>query len=138
MENTATRRESREQALRYLYEYDIQQDVSPSAIISGARSERGEEPSPYATLLFKTAAEKLDDIDAAIRTHSKNWDFRRISKVSLAVLRLSVCEARFLAEHPANEIIVNEALELARKYGNEDAVPFINGILGAVVNQAGN
>ena len=138
MENTATRRESREQALRYLYEYEIQPDVSPSAIISAARSERDEDPSPYATLLFKTAVEHLDEIDEIIRTHSKNWDFRRISKVSLAVLRLSVCEACFLTERPANEIIVNEALELARKYGNEDAVPFINGVLGAVVNRQEN
>ncbi|MBO4366967.1 MAG: transcription antitermination factor NusB [Clostridia bacterium] len=138
MENTATRRESREQALRYLYEYEIQPDVSPSAIISAARSERDEDPSPYATLLFKTAVEHLDEIDEIIRTHSKNWDFRRISKVSLAVLRLSVCEACFLTERPANEIIVNEALELARKYGNEDAVPFINGVLGAAVNRQEN
>lgn len=135
MEKNTSRRESREQALRYLYEFEIQPDLSPSSIISNARNERDEDPSPYATLLFKTAVENLNDIDAVIRSNSKNWDFERISKISLAVLRLSVCEAVFLSEKPGAEVIVNEALELTRKYGNEDAVPFINGILGAVVNR---
>lgn len=134
MATNSTRTESREQALRYLYEYDMQPDLTASSIISAARSERGENPSPYATLLFKTAYNHLDELDEIIRAHARNWDFRRISKVTLAVLRLSICEYAFLPEHPRTEVIVNEALELARKYGNEDAIPFINGVLGAALN----
>ncbi|MBQ3934576.1 MAG: transcription antitermination factor NusB [Clostridia bacterium] len=131
--NTFTRRQSREQALCYLYEYSMQPDLPPSAIISSARTERDADPSPYATLLFKTALEHLDDIDAGIRASSRNWDFERISKVSLAILRMTAAEVLFLPEHPAAEIAVNEALELARMYGTEDSVPFINGILGTML-----
>ncbi|MBP5230911.1 MAG: transcription antitermination factor NusB [Clostridia bacterium] len=129
---TSRRRASREQALRYLYEYEVQPDLTASAIVSSARSEREEEPTPYATLLFKTAIEHLEEIDRRIGEASKNWDFRRISRVSLAVLRLSAAEVLFLPSPPAVEIAVNEALELAKKYGTDESVPFINGILGAL------
>ena len=128
-----SRRTSREQALCYLYEYSVQPDLSPSAIISSARAERGVEPSSYATLLFKTALEHLDELDREIGKASSNWDFHRISRLSLAILRMSACEGLFLPDPPAKEIVINEALELAREYGTEDSVPYINGILGALL-----
>jgi len=128
-----SRRASRELALCYLYEYSVQPDLSPSAIISSARAERGAEPSPYATLLFKTALEHLDELDRGIADASSNWNFNRISRLSLAILRMSACERLYLPDPPAKEIVINEALELAREYGTEDSVPYINGILGALL-----
>lgn len=130
-----SRRDSREQAVCYLYESSIQPEVPASTIISNARDERDDEPSPYATLLFKTALEHQAEIDAIISSCSENWGIDRIAKVILAILRMAICEIRFLPEPPPAEVAINEALELVRYYDTKDAVPFVNGILAKVVNQ---
>lgn len=132
MPSSSSRTESREQALCYLYEYSVQPDLSPSEIISASRG-RDQSPSPYATLLFKTVLEHLEEVDGKIADASRNWSFSRISRITLAVLRLSVSEYLFIPDHPAKEIVINEALELARKYGTDESVPFINGVLGTLL-----
>lgn len=129
-----TRRESREKAVCYLYEYSVQPDLSASEIIENAKTEREEEVSAFAATVFETALAHIGEIDELIAGASDNWSFRRISKVTLAVLRLAVCELKFLPEPTPVEIAVNEALELARLFDTDKAIGFVNGVLAKIVN----
>ena len=124
-----TRRESREKAVCYLYEYACQPELSVDTIVQTAVEERGENTSGFARMLFETV---IDNIDAA-----ENWSLKRISKVSLAILRLATAELCCLPEPTPDEIAVNEALELARLLDSEKAVPFINGVLAKIIKIRG-
>ena len=75
---------------------------------------------------------KKAEIDSIIETYAIGWKVARISKVSLAVLRLAIYEIQYVEDAPAGAVI-NEALEIARRYEEEDKVSFINGILGSYV-----
>lgn len=72
----------------------------------------------------------MDQIDDIIRNNSKGWRFDRISKVDLSILRLSLYEILYRDDIP-DSVSVNEAVELAKKYGGEKTSSFVNGILGS-------
>ena len=76
-------------------------------------------------------SEKQEEIDAVISKYSKGWSVSRIGKAELAILRVAVYEILFDDDIPDN-VAINEAVELAKKYGEADAPAFINGILAAV------
>ena len=125
-----TRRESREAALKYIFEQEFDAARAPDEIIETACEERGDErPSAFAKQLFCAVSENRGDFDEKIAAASQNWRFDRISKVALCVLRLACAELFCFPEIPV-EITVNEALELAKKYGDEQSAPFVNGVLG--------
>ena len=128
-----TRRESREKAVCYLYEYACQPDLTPDQIVQTAVEERGESTSGFARMLFETAVNNLVEIDARISDAAENWSMNRINKVSLAILRMATAELCCLPDPTPTEIAVNEALELARLLDSEKAVPFINGVLSKIV-----
>lgn len=85
----------------------------------------------FANQLFENAAARADEIDPIISTHAKNWRIERMPAIDRAILRLSLAELR-TAGTPS-KVVINEALELAKKFSSEDAAPFINGILDAAV-----
>lgn len=74
----------------------------------------------------------LSEIDSVIETYAVGWKIGRISKVSLAVLRLAIYEIQYVEDAPTG-VVINEAVEIARRYEEEDKVSFINGILGSYV-----
>ena len=80
----------------------------------------------------KTIEEKLPEIDAKIEELCVGWKKERIGKVELTILRLAVYEALFDEDVPTN-VAINEAVELAKKYGGDDSPSFVNGILGKLV-----
>ena len=76
----------------------------------------------------------LPDIDGQIEANSKGWKLDRIAKAELAILRLAVFEAKYDDTIPVG-VAVNEAEELAKAYGGDNAPAFVNGILGKIVNE---
>ncbi len=76
--------------------------------------------------------ERLDEVDKLVEDATEGWDLNRIGKVELAVLRLATYEAKFDDDIPVG-VAINEAVEIAKKYGGEDSPAFINGILGKIV-----
>lgn len=124
-----TRRESRIQAARLLFERSFDYDRTTDEIMESAVEEREEKISAFAKELFLRADENLGDINEKIERCADNWRIDRIDRVSLTVLRLAACEIDYFPEIPI-EITVNEALEIARYFGEEDSVGFINGVLG--------
>jgi len=124
-----TRRESREVAITLLFERSFDYERTAEQIIADAIEERGEKISAFAKELFLRADENLGDINEKIERCADNWRIDRIDRVSVSVLRLAACEIDYFPEIPI-EITVNEALELARHFGEEESVGFINGVIG--------
>lgn len=83
---------------------------------------------------LKRMIAKLPEIDKKISAHSKGWKLDRIAKAELAILRLAVYEAVYDDEVPVG-VAVNEAVELAKTYGEDNGASFVNGILGKIVNE---
>lgn len=78
----------------------------------------------------------LEKIDSIIKKVSKNWTIERMSRVDRNLLRLSIYEFLFHPETPKN-VIINESVEIAKKFGNDESPSFINGILDAALKVMG-
>lgn len=81
---------------------------------------------------YRSVVEKLPQIDEEIEKISNGWQLNRIGKVELTIIRLAIYEIQYDEEVPA-KVAINEAVELAKKFGGEDAPSFINGILAKLV-----
>src|SRR6267142_807984 len=126
------RRKSREYALQMLFQWEMgKQD--PSRIENGfwANARAQKSTREFAIQLFENAAARAAELDPIISTHAKNWRIERMPAIDRAILRLAIAELRTMGT-PA-KVVINEALELAKKFSSEDAAPFINGILDAAV-----
>ena len=126
------RHESREQAFVLLFEKTVS-GSSMEDIIEAAIEARCIEMDPYCEKLTGLAELYMDEIDEVITKHIRGWSLRRLSKVTLSILRLAVCEIKFLtAEDVPVSVSINEAVELAKVYGNEKDASYINGVLSSV------
>lgn len=76
--------------------------------------------------------ENLSKIDALIERAASEWPLPKIAKIDLAILRLAVWELQFESKNP-QKVIIDEAVELAKSYGNEHSAKFINGVLGTII-----
>ncbi len=125
-----TRRESREQAFALLFEKMF--NNQPVEDLAAAATEARDVPvSAFAMRLAQGAETHADELDAKIAAYSVNWSKERISRVALSVMRLAVYEMLYEASIPVS-VSINEAVELAKKYGGDEDAPFINGILGSI------
>ena len=85
----------------------------------------------YIKTTFAGVFEHIEQIDDIISGSAIGWEYSRISKISMAVLRVAVYELLYAGDIPAS-VAINEAVELSKRYDNPDAYTFINGVLGAV------
>lgn len=81
--------------------------------------------------IFDLIKEHHNDIDKQIKKYSTGWSFDRISRTDLAILRTAVCEILYVEEIP-KPVSINEAVEIAKKYGNDKSYSFINAVLREV------
>jgi len=128
-----SRRNAREAVIGLVFETEFSKEgFDPAEILSVAKAERNIPEDEYINSCFFGICEKRGDIDAEIEKHSSGWRVDRISKVSLAVLRLAVFELLFAEEKLPYSIAINEAVELAKLYAEDGAASFVNGILNAL------
>jgi N utilization substance protein B len=125
-----TRREAREEALILVFEKQFNSD-SIEDIIETAKEVRDIEPDEYILEVFKGVYDNLEFIDGVISKYSQGWSINRITKISLAVLRLAIYEMKFVDAIPVS-VSINEAVELAKKYSTKEDSAYINGILSSV------
>lgn len=127
------RRESRENAMKLLYQVQIQRDDIDEQINRYLEEHQIEDGTEKAYILdvVKGAMEHQEDIDSLITQHAKGWSLSRMSKVDLGIMRLSIFEMSYREDIPVN-VSINEAVELAKKYSGEQSKTFINGLLGKV------
>ncbi len=131
-----TRSEQREQAFALVFER-IFNEESIDEMVDHAAEARDLTIGSYARKAAQGVQDHLEEIDAAIEKHTVRWQKKRISKVSLAILRLAVYEMKYEDEVPVR-VAINEAVELAKKYAAQEDAAFVNGLLGSVArNQEG-
>lgn len=128
------RRKARELALKLLYQHDLS-GAFPEDIVEGTELFRGETAAAadYAREVFLGAAARLPEIDRLIRDHSRRWKLSRIAAIDRNILRIAVFELLHRPEIPA-AVIINEALEIARKYSDDEAPKFVNGVLDGILH----
>ena len=126
-----TRREAREQAFMVLFEKIFDDESTISEIVEIAKENELIKINNFAEALLKAVEDNSEEVDSVIEANLQDWTLSRLPKVSLAVLRLAVAEIKYIDEVP-DGVAVNEAVELAKKYGTSVDAAFINGVLGAV------
>lgn len=129
------RSESREQAFTLIFERAFK-DETIDEIIEQAAIGRNLQIDDYAYHLAKDVSDHMPWLDQTITSYSKKWKLNRMSRVALSILRMSLWEIDHIDSVPIGASI-NEAVELAKKYGNEDDFSFVNGVLGAYVRGKG-
>ena len=88
----------------------------------------------FARQLFYTVYENLDDIDKVLKQHIKNWEINRLAIVDKNILRLGIGEINYFPETPL-KVAIDEAIELAKRYGSADSGRFVNGVLDAICDE---
>lgn len=126
------RRKAREYAMQGLYMHEtVDKPLEELVSLNWVEKEIPDDIRDFAINLLRGAADNLDEIDALITKHSKNWKFERLSAVDKSILRISVYALLRLPDIPA-AVTINEGIELGKIYGGESSGQFINGILDAV------
>jgi|ERR1051326_4399573 N utilization substance protein B len=127
------RRKSRELCLQMLFQWDMGKQP-PEHVRKTFWAERGdmdEETRGFAEDLFRVAVERQAQVDELIQNHAQHWRMERMAAVDRNVLRTGVAE--FLAHRDTpRPVVINEALEIARKFSAPESVQFINGVLDSV------
>lgn len=134
---TVSRRKGRILAFQGLYSWDVGGiDKNDVLSLSWAEDEGGNEvidteTATFARILLGGAIENKDQIDELIKNHLSGWEFDRVNKVSLAILRMSVYSLLFQKDVPGS-IVIDEAVDIAKEYGQDDAFKFINAVLDKI------
>ena len=128
-----TRREAREQAFLLLFEQTFHEDPLEE-ILESALLARDFEVDAFAKQVFDGVDAHKEEVEKAIEQSIIGWKKNRVSRVSLAAMRVAVFEILFLKEIPIS-VSINEAVELAKKYGSEEESAFVNGVLGSVARK---
>lgn len=127
------RREAREQAFCILFEQAMGGE-SMDDILHDASEARDFIPNSFAESVAFGVEENMERIDKIIGDSIRGWNIRRLSKVTLALLRLAVYEMLYDDSIPVS-VSINEAVELAKTYGGKDDASYINGVLATVANK---
>ncbi len=128
----ASRRKSRELALQMLFQWE-QGKHPPQHVIQSFLRALKTDPGveQFAQELFEGAVAQVDVLDGHVREHAEHWRLERMAAVDRNVLRLALYE---LIHYPGTPpaVIINEALEIARRFSDKDSVDFVNGVLDAI------
>jgi N utilization substance protein B len=128
-----TRRKSRELAMQMLFQGDLgkQTPEEVRALFWPSREDVDAETRGFAEDIYRVATERRAEIDALIESHAENWRLERMAVVDRNLLRASVAELLGYPKTPA-AIVINESLEIARRYAAPESVQFLNGVLDAI------
>ncbi len=129
------RRASRETAMKLLYQMEIQKSDKSEQIEMALEDESfTEKDKKYIRSIIDGVNEKVAIIDSIIEKNSMGWKINRVSKIDLSILRIGIYEILYREDIPFS-VSVNEAVELAKKYSNDDAGSFVNGLLAKVTKE---
>lgn len=135
-----SRKAAREFVMKLIFQMDLSNSTSEE-IINAIEEENElkelEEQKEYILDCIKGVEINKSKIDEYIEKYSKGWKINRIAKVDLAIMRLAIYEMLNREDVP-NAVAIDEAIELAKRYGGDNSPSFINGILGNVIKEFGN
>ena len=126
-----TRKQARDEAFILIFEKQFS-DSSAEEILELAKEVRDLEVDDYITDVFFGVVNKCDELNRIISEKAIGWKIDRISKTSLAILKLAIYEIKYMDSIPQS-VSINEAVELCKKYATKEDASFVNGILASVV-----
>lgn len=128
-----SRRKSRELAMQMLFQGDVgkQKPEEVESLFWASRDDVDDDTRAFADDLHRLATRREDEVDALITRHAQNWRLERMPAVDRNLLRTAVAEMLGFPKTPA-AVIINESLEIARRYAAPESVHFLNGVLDAV------
>ena len=131
-----SRRELREQIFKFIFRvefHDIEEMTEQEKLFfEDDELVIKEEDAAYISEKSNKILQKLEEIDGLINQYAKGWTTERMSKVDLTIIRLAVYEIKFDEDVPAG-VAINEAVEIAKKFGQEESSGFVNGVLAKFV-----
>ena len=139
-----SRRQAREVALQALFQLDmnpsdegvevtqVRQNAIDAAVFAQEDVKLGDKDMEFLNALVKGTCDNLKSIDEMISRCSREWKIQRMAGVDRNITRMAVYELKFCEEKLVPNIIINEAVQLAKKFGSDDSSRFVNGILGAI------
>lgn len=131
------RRKARELALLALYQLEMVRGDPEQAL---GTLQEGKlfppEVRDFALQLAKGATEKREEIDQLIKAASQHWSLERMAVIDKNILRMAIFELRYLSDIPC-KVTINEAVEIAKKYGGDGSPAFVNGVLDRVSREVG-
>ena len=132
----AGRRKGRILAFQALYAWDVSR-LSLSTLLDfgwieeDKRERLGEDGIAFPRLIIAGTIEHIEEIDGHIKAHITNWDFDRLNKVDLAILRMSVYSLLFQTDlHPT--IVIDEAIDISKEFGSDESYKFVNAVLDSI------
>jgi N utilization substance protein B len=130
-----TRRRARELALQLLYQFELT-DASPEEMQAGFEEWRnsGEGVRDFADNLLRGTLDRIDEIDEELGYQTTHWRLERLAAVDRNILRLAMYELMFDTDTP-HAVVIDEAIEIAKKYGTKDSGRFVNGVLDGFVKR---
>lgn len=131
-----TRRKSRELVLQMLFQADLGQQPGEEVrkTFWKGRGDVGPEVKGFAEDIFRVARDRAPEIDNLIESHAENWRMDRMAAVDRNLMRAAVAELLGFPQTP-RAVVINEAIEIARKFSSPESVQFINGVLDSVGKQ---
>ncbi len=136
MSKTPRRRQNRVAALQFLYACSLNppEDLPGQLNLFFNGKDKERDYFAFAEELIHGVLENLDAVDAEIRKYAENWDFERIAKMDLSILRLAIYELLKRLDIPPI-VSINEAIDLSKQFSGPDSKRFINGILDKMKGQ---
>lgn len=129
------RRVAREKALQALFQMQVGKVTAQEALTNVMEDAPPEEQQDsFLNELINQASEHLETIDATIKKYLINWPIERLANVDLAILRLGICELLYIDDIP-QKVTLNEMIELAKAFGDDDSRRFANGVLSKFVRE---
>lgn len=126
------RRQSREIALQILFQTEFAPQLSPAEVAALYEESVDRETLAYSEELVDGVMEHRVDIDAKIQAASRHWKIDRMAGVDRNILRSAVYEMKFASNPVTEKIVIDEAVEIAKKFGTTDSSAFINGVLDQI------
>jgi N utilization substance protein B len=132
-----SRRKARETALQSLFQLDFNKSEPEAAFKAALEESLGLSPRAveFSKSLVLGAAAHMAEIDEIISKNAKEWKVERMAGVDRNIVRMAVYELTFGTEDITPNIVINEAVELAKKFGSESSGKFVNGILGTIAGK---
>lgn len=130
------RKKARDSAFKCVYQLEFydKKNINIDEILNFCyiENENEQDEKEYIEKVLRGINENLEKIDEQILSNLKNWTLSRIAKIDLAILRLAIYEINYMQEIPL-KVTANEAVELAKTYGNNDSKSFVNGVIANII-----
>lgn len=136
MEKILPRREARENAFLLAFSQTFGDVSLQEALTNHTECDEEHPVDVFGQRLLRAYYDHSAEVDDLIRDHLRNWTMERLPRVSLTVLRLALAEMLY-GDEKKTGVVINEAVELTKKYGADEDYQFVNGLLGAVAREKG-